>query len=1482
MPAVDTGGAKTGGPRRRARPPAPAPKRQPSPPRQADQGDPARRAPEPDTGKQVMFAHPGRRHPQQAMREQQNRLDLEAEKKQKRLEREARADKRRKRAIRNVRVTPVQSPDASDSTRSPSQQAHDRASRDTAVRESRLKVLRARHRGAGTRLVKHLVTGRGGPAGPISESDATPTRRVIDSTAQGSLLSIGVPPTIRRVVEAVGLGIAKDPKTALPQTAKGLRDMATGAPAAIVKTIVDPKGTAKSVGADYKRRYGGINSPHGVDKMADRISKEGAAPELVDAVSVGVPVAKTIDLGLGASARAGALGSKLERAATKVRPKIRTSGGRVHVQPKSKGLVGALRQNRRDTLARKAVVRTAEKADEAARATARDAVEGADHGIPLTDLRRPRGEIDAVVREAYNRGEVVPTRVARPGRRAVSGRKLRKAQGHDVNLEQGRSLHAQRTEQRTEISRGANKVLAGLNPREQRAFKLAMQSGALTPAAGREAALSRIALIEKTRRYGDDTLNSSVDELPTLHRIADNPAAHFTPRLERAVRTEMERGARVGEGDPSLGSTATERAQTAEARRLAPEAELRGIRRAGTPVDEAIKRGDEKVAAARKRKDKALAKRDAAARRLSGVEGYARAGADVAKRAIDHQIARQEHIVTVHGETAARMDARAARARYPHTRAEWTAKAKKARIREGVATKKLERLKGNREAARIDYRRAVQKARAARADAQHELERQLNGLRAMGDAARSVRRQKAKGAKLIGAEPMGDFHRHVRTARGEANTRLNGGGVGPRHFGEPGYYPSVPKERRRFSPFTIGGARKVKGSRAYTGKLYRAGREENSITTYTSALAQNVKRKHNWKFVADTIQAHALPWSRPEVNGKVAGLKYGEIDRAMAKHGIDPDSVVIMDMDAFDKRAAALGDSAGDRIIGDPRRIGPARRVSEAESELYAATRDSMMTGRAAVDRAAELEPGAGRLVVFPKAVGDELLTSVKPSGALGRGLDVVKGKLARIMLGLSPAWLQFQVGANVIQTLLGTKSLPHEWVYANLKWWHELSPEQRTALEPIIGIGSFHDAIETPRMGASAQGGLVNSWRAMKAHPFWHKPRGKAMRGASVSQLNPLDTLFRLDNLENNFFRRAVLYNNLRRQAYDRMGKSMLDGQRAIDKVMGTASKDVRGTMDALINDKVALEQAAVAVKDFLGDYQTYSARERRILGRNIMFYGYLRWSLRFTFYTMPIKHPVMTSIIAQLGGLNAREVQKLLGGDELPWALGKLYFTKDGKLKEVDVSRANPFLNAVTQAKIPEKGAVRGALLSALGFLPPIYTAALDVAYSKTSFKDRPVKVDSESTTRPNKAGQAITDVQALEIYAKEIAELAAPIRLLSRVRADGRPVSDNSLPFLHERYTTYKDRKIRLDVQKAREDLTTGERVRNELLPFWPRPSRDPETAGKIRRARGKGSGTVSTQPIDPETQKLIDYYRSNPPETSAPSASELQTLIDTYGG
>ena len=170
-------------------------------------------------------------------------------------------------------------------------------------------------------------------------------------------------------------------------------------------------------------------------------------------------------------------------------------------------------------------------------------------------------------------------------------------------------------------------------------------------------------------------------------------------------------------------------------------------------------------------------------------------------------------------------------------------------------------------------------------------------------------------------------------------------------------------------------------------------------------------------------------------------------------------------------------------------------------------------------------------------------------------------------------------------------------------------------------------------------------------------------------------------------------------------------------------------------------------------------------------------------------------------------------MGGDQLPWALGKLYFSKNGKLKSVDLTRANPMLNAVTQTKVAEQGLIRGGLASAIGVLPPAFGAALDVAFAKSAYKGRPLKVEGETTERPNKQGDRITDLQAIEIYGKEMLDLAAPYRTAENVAAHGRPISDNSLLF-RQRYTQYKDPQRRLrDLSDVHFDIPSS-RARRAL--------------------------------------------------------------------
>jgi hypothetical protein len=466
---------------------------------------------------------------------------------------------------------------------------------------------------------------------------------------------------------------------------------------------------------------------------------------------------------------------------------------------------------------------------------------------------------------------------------------------------------------------------------------------------------------------------------------------------------------------------------------------------------------------------------------------------------------------------------------------------------------------------------------------------------------------------------------------------------------------------------------------------------------------------------------------------------------------------------------------------------------------------------------------------IIPKALHDEVHADTKPSGAFGRSLDIVKGKQARIMLGLSPAWLQFQVASNgLLAGLAGTG--PLDLLKANLGWWRRLSDEEKAAVEPYVGVGAFADSYDQTKLGAASNLAIVNAYRAFKQADFWHKPR---KGGKSVRDLNPLDVLFRIDNAQNNAFRRAVLYSQVKRDAYKRMGGRMRAIQHEQDGLARILTLGPEDAMRTVLRDPAALERHARHVNDFLGDYLVYTAKERRWLQRNVIFYGFLRHSLRLTFYTLPARHPLVASIVGQLGRMQTQEVRKLLGGDELPWALGKLYVSKGGRLKSIDVSRANPTLNTLTSVRGPS---------SLTGLMPPLFVALADQAYSKSSFRQRPFRVQGETQGRKD---AAYSPEDRARIFAEQMLELGAPYRAVKKATATG-PEGDDSSLLLGRRPTNYKRADIVASIgrDQARRPRSIGERLLLELAPLIPRDDNSRELAASIRQRNAGGSGAAAT--------------------------------------
>jgi hypothetical protein len=57
-------------------------------------------------------------------------------------------------------------------------------------------------------------------------------------------------------------------------------------------------------------------------------------------------------------------------------------------------------------------------------------------------------------------------------------------------------------------------------------------------------------------------------------------------------------------------------------------------------------------------------------------------------------------------------------------------------------------------------------------------------------------------------------------------------------------------------------SRAIVGPKESELKLFREGRVYTGPDVLTSGLAKNIKRRHQWNAVADTVDAHAMPWSR--------------------------------------------------------------------------------------------------------------------------------------------------------------------------------------------------------------------------------------------------------------------------------------------------------------------------------------------------------------------------------------------------------------------------------------------------------------------------------------------------------------------------------------------------------------------------------------------------------------------------------------------
>lgn len=241
------------------------------------------------------------------------------------------------------------------------------------------------------------------------------------------------------------------------------------------------------------------------------------------------------------------------------------------------------------------------------------------------------------------------------------------------------------------------------------------------------------------------------------------------------------------------------------------------------------------------------------------------------------------------------------------------------------------------------------------------------------------------------------------------------------------------------------------------------------------------------------------------------------------------------------------------------------------------------------------------------------------------------------------------------------------------------------------------------------------------------------------------------------------------------------------------------------------------------LGDWQTFTRAERNAMGV-IFLYPYLRYSLRWLFATMPVQHPIMTTVLAQLGQLNADDIRQVLGGDALPYQLGKVYFTEDGQLKEVDLSKVNPSGNAITEARGWQAG---------LGLVAPYWSWLISQVTETDPFYGRPWQVEGRTQYERESPESVGTHARVL---LNDVLSLSPIGRELMKQTAPGKQ-GDDALPF-SPRPVKYKagGDADRAAERHARDDLEGGRgysALRRNTL-FLPEASRDREnTLARLER-------------------------------------------------
>lgn len=283
--------------------------------------------------------------------------------------------------------------------------------------------------------------------------------------------------------------------------------------------------------------------------------------------------------------------------------------------------------------------------------------------------------------------------------------------------------------------------------------------------------------------------------------------------------------------------------------------------------------------------------------------------------------------------------------------------------------------------------------------------------------------------------------------------------------------------------------------------------------------------------------------------------------------------------------------------------------------------------------------------ILMPREAIKEAKAQVNPEHGGVTSLFNTLGRTAnRAILGTNPAWEVAQTVAEGIPILLAHPELlnPAKLVSIEKDIWkyRKQNPEKALELQAMAGA--------TPISGAALRtpGDMQETYTPVQwADGAKELTRGKTAREALG--FAKLRTLGKIDALRQNEYRTVLLAAEAdkRFRSWHSSLSGLFDAQASLSKRFRTKSR--QELWDWLQHDPKGKAER-VKLEDYVdnvaGNWTAFSRYERDFAPLAI-FYGFLRYSMRWSTWTFPKTHPIMATWAYMLAQANANQIDKLTG---------------------------------------------------------------------------------------------------------------------------------------------------------------------------------------------------------------------------------------------